>query len=134
MNSRKRKVLSRFLDECYLIIGFILLVINIILLVGGLIVFAFYDSGHIHNPKLLSMIKYVNDIRLVESFTVFFFIYCFMGIIYVILYKLITFIYKAAKNAWSDFIVNMKEDEDIKGGDDNYEHKPERKADKYIDD
>lgn len=55
MNDKKRKVLSRFLDECYLIIGFILLVINIILLVSGIIVFAFYDSGHIHNPKLLSM-------------------------------------------------------------------------------
>lgn len=128
---KKRKVLSRFLDECYLIIGFILLVINIILLVSGIIVSAFYDSGHIHNLKLLSMIKYANDIRLVESFTAFFFIYCFAGIIYVILYKLIAFTYKAAKDAWSKFIVDMKEAED---GDDSYECKPKRKADKYTDD
>lgn len=133
MNGKKRKILSRFLDECYLIIGFILLVINIILLVGGIIVFAFYDSGHIHNLKLLSMIKYANDIRLVESFTIFFFIYCFAGIIYVMLYKLITFTYKAAKDAWSNFVVDMKKADD-ENEDDNYECKPERKVNKYTDD
>lgn len=131
MNSKKRRILSDFLDECYVGLGIILLIGNIVYIIFCLILFALYEGGYIHNPKIIHEIRYIVDNNLIPKFIIIFCMYCLVGLVCVIVRTLIIFVYNGMKKACSDFIKGMRE---ASCGDDKCECKSKRKANKYIDD